>query len=203
MLDKLKQLSKDTAIYGVSTIVGRFLNFLLVPFYTNIFLPDEYGLITNIYAFIAVLNIIFIYGMDAAYLKFSKDEELGNEKDIFSTPYYSVLIFSLIFCLVIILIRIPIGISLAVSHNYNYLFYFVAAILFTDSISAIPFIKLRIERKTRKFAAFKIVNIIIKCFFKSVSHSKIKNGNRSSFYQQPRRIFNYFYSVDPFNNKVA
>jgi O-antigen/teichoic acid export membrane protein len=72
--EALKQLSKDTAVYGVSTIVGRFLNFLLVPFYTNIFLPEEYGIITNIYAFIAILNIIFIYGMDAAYLRFAKNE---------------------------------------------------------------------------------------------------------------------------------
>src|SRR3989304_333769 len=103
MIEKIKELSKDTVVYGISTIVGRFLNFLLVPFYTNIFLPEEYGVITNIYAFIAILNIVFIYGMDSAYLRFAKESEFGNEKDIFSTPYYAVLIFSLFFCLVIIL----------------------------------------------------------------------------------------------------
>src|SRR3970040_1786463 len=124
----LKQLSKDTAVYGVSTIVGRFLNFLLVPFYTNIFLPEEYGIITNVYAFIAILNIVFIYGMDSAYLRFAKDEELGNEKDIFSTPYYAFLIISLIFCSIIILFKVHIGNSLAVPGNYNYLFLMVASI---------------------------------------------------------------------------
>ena len=92
MIEKIKELSKDTVIYGVSTIVGRFLNFILVPFYTNIFIPSDYGIITNVYAFIAIMNIIFIYGMDAAYLRFSKEKELGNEKDIFSTSYQRIIV---------------------------------------------------------------------------------------------------------------
>ena len=59
MLDKIKSLSKDTLIYGTSTIIGRFLNFLLVPIYTNIFLPGEFGVVANIYAYIAILNVFF------------------------------------------------------------------------------------------------------------------------------------------------
>ncbi len=181
MFEKLKQLSKDTAIYGVSTIVGRFLNFLLVPFYTNIFLPEEYGVITNIYAFIAILNIIFIYGMDSAYLRFAKDEELGNEKDIFSTPYFAVLIISLIFCLLIILFQSQIGNSLAVPENYNYLFLFVASILLADAIAVIPFIRLRIERKTKKFASFKVINIAINVFLNLYLILKLKMGIEAVF----------------------
>jgi len=181
MFEKLKQLSKDTAIYGVSTIVGRFLNFLLVPFYTNIFLPEEYGVITNVYAFIAILNIIFIYGMDSAYLRFAKDKELGNEKDIFSTPYYAVLIVSLIFCLLIILFKMQIGNSLAVRENYNYLFFFVASILFADSLAVIPFLRLRIERKTKKFASFKVINIIINVFLNLYLILKLKMGIEAVF----------------------
>ena len=78
MFDKIKQLTKDTAIYGVSTIVGRFLTFLLVPFYTNIFPPDEYGIVANLYIFIAILNIIYIFGMDAAYLKFASNKSISS-----------------------------------------------------------------------------------------------------------------------------
>ena len=89
MFDKLKQLSMDTAIYGVSTMVGRFLNFLLVPFFTNIFPPSEYGIIQIIFAYIAILNIVYIYGMDSAYLKFAAFKEVGDEKDNFSTPFLS------------------------------------------------------------------------------------------------------------------
>lgn len=181
MFDKLKQLSKDTAIYGVSTIVGRFLNFLLVPFYTNIFLPEEYGVIANIYAFIAILNIIFIYGMDAAYLRFAKDEELGNEKDIFSTPYYAVLSFALIFSLIIISLRFQIGNFFAVPESYNYLFLFVASILFADAISVIPFIRLRIERKAKKFALFKIINISINVLLNLYLVLKLKMGIEAVF----------------------
>ena len=177
----LKQLSKDTAVYGVSTIVGRFLNFLLVPFYTNIFLPEEYGIITNIYAFIAILNIIFIYGMDAAYLRFAKDEEIGNEKDIFTTPYFAVLIFSLIFSLIIIWLKVPLGESFAVPDNYNYLFLFVASILFSDAITVIPFIRLRIERRPKKFAAFKIINIVINVSLNLYLILKLKMGIEAVF----------------------
>ena len=181
MFEKLKQLSKDTAIYGVSTVVGRFLNFLLVPFYTNIFLPEEYGIITNVYAFIAILNIIFIYGMDAAYIRFAKDKELGKERDIFSTPYFAVIIFSLILSLLIILLKTPIGNSLAVPDNYNYLFLFVASILFADVITAIPFIRLRLERKTKKFAYFKIINIIINVSLNLYLILKLKMGIEAVF----------------------
>ena len=90
MFDKLKELSKDTAIYGVSTMVGRFLTFLLVPFYTHVFSNFDYGIVSNLYIFIAILNVIFIYGMDAAYLKYAAIPSEKGDKDNFSTPYLSV-----------------------------------------------------------------------------------------------------------------
>ena len=102
MFNKLKQLSKDTAIYGISTMVGRFLNFLLVPFYTNIFPPSEYGIIQIFFAYIAILSIVYIYGMDSAYLKFAAFKDIGDEKDNFSTPYISIFISSVILSLIII-----------------------------------------------------------------------------------------------------
>ena len=181
MLEKIKELSKDTAIYGISTVVGRFLNFLLVPFYTNIFLPQDYGIITNVYAFIAIMTIFFIYGMDAAYLKFSKDKELGNEKDIFSTPYFSVLIFSLLFCFSIFFLRNEIAIELAVPGTYEYLLVLVSAILFADAIAVLPFIKLRIERNAKKFALFKIINISINVVLNLVLILKFKMGIEAVF----------------------
>lgn len=181
MIEKIKELSKDTVIYGVSTMVGRFLNFILVPFYTNIFIPSDYGIITNVYAFIAIMNIIFIYGMDAAYLRFSKEKELGEEKDIFSTSYYSVLILAFVFCLFILLLKSEIGSGLAVPADYSYLLILVAAILFSDSIAVLPFIKLRIERKAKKFALFKIINISINVLLNLVLILKYKMGIEAVF----------------------
>src|ERR1035437_2057839 len=99
MLDKLKELTKDTAIYGISTMVGRFLNFLLVPFYTNIFVPAQYGIVNQIYAILLIVNVILLFGMDTAFMKNAvglknKDEE----KNIFSTPYLTVALVSICIC---------------------------------------------------------------------------------------------------------
>ena len=87
MRDKLKQLTKDTLLYGISTIVGRFINFLLIPLYTHFFQPAEYGIVTNIYALIALLNIVFLFGMDSAYLKFAGTEESKKHGNIFSSAF--------------------------------------------------------------------------------------------------------------------
>jgi len=161
MFDKLKELTKDTAIYGISTMVGRFINFLLVPFYTNIFLPEQYGIITNIFAFVGIMNIVFIYGMDSAYLKFASTQEVGDKKDNFSTPFISIFFTSLLLSLIIYSAGSPINKMLAVPGNYNYLLIFVILILFLDANTVVPFIKLRLERKAKKFAAIKIVSILI------------------------------------------
>ena len=159
MFDKLKQLSMDTAIYGVSTMVGRFLNFLLVPFFTNIFLPSEYGIIQIMYAYIAILNIVYLYGMDSAYLKFAAFKDVGDDKDNFSTPYISVFASSLLFSFLIIFFKDSIASKLGIPSEYGYLIYLSAAIIFLDSNGSIPFLTLRLNREAKKFSLFKILNI--------------------------------------------
>jgi O-antigen/teichoic acid export membrane protein len=161
MFDKLKQLSKDTAVYGVSTMIGRFLNFLLVPFYTHVFLPSEYGIISLVYLLIAIMQIAYLYGMDASFLKFAGMENEENSKSIFSTPFLSVIFSSLLFSLVIILTRDPVFSLLGIPAQFHFIGYYTAAILFLDAVNVIPFIKLRLQRKAKKFAAFKIVNITV------------------------------------------
>ncbi len=161
MFDKLKQLSKDTAVYGISTIVGRFLTFLLVPFYTNVFLPSDYGVVSNLYIFIAIFNVVLIYGMDAAFLKFGSDIIIGDEKDNFSTPYLSVFGVAAVLGLVILALKVPIYSLLDIPSKFYSLIFYVAPILFIDSICVLPFIKLRLERKAKKFALFKTINIIV------------------------------------------
>lgn len=160
MFDKLKELSKDTAIYGISTMIGRFLNFILVPFYTNIFSPDDYGIVIIIYSYLAILNIIFIYGLDSAFLKYAAFKDIGDDKDNFSTPYISVLVTSLIFSSIIILLGNNITSWIEIPSGYVNLIYFSSAIVFVDSIAVLPFLKLRLEREAKKFAAIKILNIV-------------------------------------------
>ena len=161
MFDKLKELTKDTAIYGISTMVGRFLNFILVPLYTNIFPPADYGIIQLIYAYMAILNIVFIYGLDSAYLKFASFKDIGDEKDNFSTPYISVFATSLLFVLLIVVNISAIGTSLRIPSEYNYLIYLAAGILFLDANVVIPFLKLRIDRKAKIFSLFRVINISV------------------------------------------
>jgi len=160
MFNKLKELTKDTAIYGISTMVGRFLNFILVPLYTNIFLPADYGIIQLIYAYTAILNIIFIYGLDSAYLKFASFKDLGDEKDNFSTPYISIFLTSLLISFLIAINSGAIGESLRIPSEYNYLIYLSAAILFLDANVVIPFLKLRLDRRAKIFSLFRVINIV-------------------------------------------
>ena len=164
MFDKLKELTKDTAIYGISTMVGRFLNFILVPFYTNIFVPSDYGIVQLLYAYVAILNIVFIYGLDSAYLKFAAFKDIGDDKDNFSTPYIAVFAISLLISLVVIFNADVIGASFEIPSQYNYLIYLAIAIIFVDANAVIPFLKLRLERKAKIFSLFKIINISVNIF---------------------------------------
>lgn len=161
MKSDLKQLGKETAIYGISTILSRFLNFLLVPFFTNVFTQAEYGIITNVYAYIAFLNIIYLYGMDSAYLKYASSKELGDERETFSTAFNSVLITSVIFSLIIITFKDPLSLLFGISEDQKSIIVLVCGILFFDSISNVIFARLRFNNKAFRFALLKTLNIII------------------------------------------
>ncbi|MDP3149533.1 MAG: oligosaccharide flippase family protein [Ignavibacteria bacterium] len=160
MREKIKQLTKDTALYGISTMVGRFLNFLLVPFYTNIFLPADYGVVTNLYALIALLNIFFLYGLDTAYLKFAASDDFADKKKVFSSAFFTLVITSIIFTTALLISGSSINKLFAVSEKYSYLLTLTGLILLFDALSALPFIYLRVARRAAKFSAIKITNIV-------------------------------------------
>lgn len=161
MFDKLKELTKDTAVYGISTMLGRFLNFILVPFYTNIFAPADYGVVIILYSYIAIMNIVFIYGLDAAFLKYAAFKDIGDEKDNFSTPYISVFITSVMFSSLFVLFSSYIVSGIGIPYGSENLIILSSAIIFIDSIAVLPFLKIRLERKAKKFAAIKILNIVV------------------------------------------
>ncbi|HSL90563.1 MAG TPA: oligosaccharide flippase family protein [Ignavibacteriaceae bacterium] len=161
MFDKLKELTKDTAIYGISTMIGRFLNFILVPFYTNIFSPGDYGIVILVYSYIAILNIFFIYGMDAAFLKYAAFKDIGDDKDNFSTPYISVFITSVFFSGLLIILNNSITEWIGVPLNYSSIIILSSVIIFVDANAVIPFLKLRLEREAKQFAAIKVLNILL------------------------------------------
>lgn len=181
IFDKIKELSKDTAIYGISTMVGRFLTFLLVPFYTHVFSEATFGIYTNFYSFIMIFNIFFIYGMDAAYLKFASIPKIGDEKDNFSTPYLSVFGVGIILSLIIIVFRKVVYAGFDLPFNALNLIYYVIPIMFIDAISTTPFLKLRLERKAKTFAAYKLINIFVNVALNLYLILKLKWGIEAVF----------------------
>ncbi len=161
MLDKIKSLSKQTLIYGTSTIIGRFLNFILVPFYTNVFPPSEYGIVAIIFAYIAFLNVVYSLGFEAGYFRFASALEEGDEKQRFTIPFFTILVNAAILSSLIFSFSGHIA-SLAQLNESNKSFItYTAFILFFDALALVPFAYLRLKNKPAVFASIKFVNIFI------------------------------------------
>ena len=88
-MKKLKELLSDTLVYGISSVLARFINYLLVPLYTNVFNTAQYGIIGLVYAAIAFLNVVFTFGMESAYLRYAKDRD--QAPDVFKTIQLALL----------------------------------------------------------------------------------------------------------------
>ena len=161
MLEQIKRLGSDTAVYGLSTIVGRFLSFLLVPFYTNVLAPVDYGVVAYVYSLIAFVNVLYAYGMESAYFKYASSLERGTPEENFSTPFWSVVGSSLVFSVAIAAFAHPIADLIRLPEQYLAAVYCTAGILALDAIAIVPFGALRLERKARRFAAIKFLNIVI------------------------------------------
>jgi O-antigen/teichoic acid export membrane protein len=176
MLQQIKRLGSDTAIYGISTIIGRFLNFLLVPFYTNILLPGDLGIVSYIYSMIAFVYVLYSYGMESAYFKYSSTLELGTAKENFTTPFLSLLATSAVFSSVILLGQSSVAAAMKIPEAYQTIIVYAAAIMAFDAITIIPFAALRMERKAKVFAAIKFVNILINVVLNIVLLVVLKMG---------------------------
>lgn len=162
-MSTLKKLASETALYGVSSIVGRFISYLLVPLYTAFFNPEEYGVVTELYVYVAFFIIVYTYGMETAFFRFAT-KETGNEKNIYNNSFTSILISSLLFSFILAILATP----LVEWMNYpgkEYYIYIFAAILALDAIVAIPFARLRLQNKALQFASAKLINIGINVGF--------------------------------------
>ncbi|KAF0239027.1 MAG: polysaccharide biosynthesis [Prolixibacteraceae bacterium] len=151
-----KKLAADTAIYGLSSILGRVLNWLLTPYYSFIFLTGEFGVMTNLYSYVAILLVILTYGMETSFFRFASKSD--NPVRIYSTTMISVFSTSVLFLLVFILLKNPLAQLIQYPQHPEYIVWF-AIILAIDAFTAIPFAWIRIENKPMKFAIIKLVNI--------------------------------------------
>lgn len=167
-MGKMKSLAKDTAIYGVSSILGRFLNWCLVPIYTYVLKDSaEYGIITNLYAWTALLLVLLTYGMETGFFRFM-NKETENPQHVYSTTLLSIGFSSLLFAIGIIILQNPITEALGYN-GYNEYIWMMGVIVAVDAFTSIPFVYLRQQKRPIKFAAIKLamifINIALNLFF--------------------------------------
>lgn len=157
----LKNLAKDTAIYGLSSIVARFVNYLLVPIQTSKFASTggEYGIITNVYAYVAILIMLLTFGMETTFFRFMNKEGMNREK-VYSTVLRMVGTVGLVTSLVMLLFCKQIAELLGYGNHPEYVvvMYLTVAL---DAFTAIAFAYLRCEHRPIKFASLKIANIAL------------------------------------------
>ena len=155
-LSVVKKLIGQTAVYGLSTIVGRFMNFLLVPLYTRFFCQSDYGIVTELYSYTVFFMIFLTYGMETGFFRFSQDQQ--DKPNVYTTVLTSLLGSTGIFIALVAIFLHPISASIGYGGNERYIFW-MAIIIAIDVITTVPFAKLRLENKAIKFAVIKFVNI--------------------------------------------
>ena len=159
--ERLRKLASETAIYGISSVVGRLITFLLFPFYSQFFSPEAYGVVGVVFTLFIFANVVFQYGMESAYLKFASDETAGESKDILSTATWTLAGTSLIFASLIAFGRTGIAAVIELDLDWAYLLYYVAGILILDTLAVVPFAKLRLENQPARFAAIRIGSVVL------------------------------------------
>ena len=160
-MNPLKKLASQTAIYGLSSIVGRFLNYLLVPLYTRVFSTSEFGIVSEFYAYTGFLLVFLTFGMETGYFRFSKTEDSSKT---YSTALIFLSLLSATFGILVFGFSPFLGHALHYSDHLEYFKWF-GLILAFDTIGAIPFARLRNENRPTLFAGIKIVEILINIGF--------------------------------------
>lgn len=161
MKAQIRRLTSDSAVYGISTIIGRFLNFLLVPFYTNVFAAGDYGIVTVVYSFMAFFTIAYAFGLEAAYMRFVADAPEGGKRDVFTAPFLFLCFVSVFFTAAIVLAREPLAAALLIRPEWGAIVPLAAATLAADAINVIPFAALRMEGNARRFALIRLAGIVV------------------------------------------
>lgn len=175
----LKKLAGQTAIYGLPSIIGRLLNYLLVPLHTGVFLPERFGIITEMYAYVAFLVVLLTYGMETAYFRFQSKEGANHQK-VFSTTLLSLVFSTVLFWVLTSLFSQSIANTINYPNNSEFVVWF-AFIVGMDAISSIPMARLRIEGKAIRFALINFANILVNIglnlFWLAYCIPNYENGN--------------------------
>ncbi|HMR44823.1 MAG TPA: oligosaccharide flippase family protein, partial [Saprospiraceae bacterium] len=155
----IRKLAGETAIYGISSIVGRLLYFLLTPYYTHLFAPAEYGIVTDLFAYIGFAMVLFTYRMELAYFRFATESEAGK-KTVFDTALTSIVGSTVLLGLIFLLLSPWMAAVTGYPDKAN-MVGIAVGILCLDALAEIPFARLRLERRPVKFAAIRLGSILV------------------------------------------
>lgn len=157
-MTKLKELFSDTLVYGISSVVARFIGYLLVPLHTAVFSESQYGIVTLIFAAIALFNVVFTMGMESAYIRYAKDRD--KAKDIFKTVQLFLLGTSGVLVLLVWIAEPFVAPTIGLESG-DPILWIMLGILFFDTLAVVPFAELRLIRKSILFAVLKTGNVVV------------------------------------------
>jgi len=161
---QMKKLAKDTALYGVSSILGRFLNWMMFPLYSFVLSgPDEYGVITNLYAWTALLLVALTYGMETGFLRFA-NKDIEQSGKVYSTTLISVGFTSLLFAIACIVFSQPIANNMGYSTHHEYIS-LMGCTVALDAFGCIPYVYLRFKSRPIRFVFLNLFGIAVNIFF--------------------------------------
>lgn len=154
----IKSLAKDTAVYGLSSIIGRFLNWCLVPLYTQMFPPGEYGEVIYIYTLVALALIVLTYGMETGFFRFANHEKYKDPMEVYSTALISLSVTSITFIALVAIFLSPISLTFHCANHESYIMMMAIAVAL-DAFTALPFSYLRYAKRPMRFAGLRLINI--------------------------------------------
>ncbi len=177
-MNYIKQLAGQTAVYGMGIVLPRLLNYLLLtPFYTRVFDRAEYGIITELYAYVVFLIVFLTYGMETGFFRFAEGKK--KSENVYRTALVSVFTTSLIFIIFISLFRNSIASLLKYPDNSEYILW-LGIIVALDAFTSIPFARIRYENKAKRYALIRIaevlVNIVANWFFVFYCYNNYENS---------------------------
>ena len=154
----IKSLMKDTAIYGLSSIIGRFLNWCLVPLYTIVFPTEEYGVVTYVYSVVALVLIILTYGLETGFFRFANHERWKDPMQVYSTCLISLAISSTAFVALVLAFLGPVTVWMECDNHPSFVV-MMAVCVALDAFTSLPFVYLRYKKRPIRFAFLRLTNI--------------------------------------------
>ncbi len=181
-MTRLRSLARESLLYGISSLLSRFLNFLLVPFYTHVLSPAEFGISNIIFALVAFLNVVYQSGFDSAYLRLAHDVDDGVRRRLFSTAFWSQAGISLGLTAPLLLAAPWLGGVFSIPPANQGLFHWAALILVLDTLTVVPLSHLRYRHQARRFAFIRLGSVAVNIAGNLVFVLHLHQGLRGVFW---------------------